>query len=172
LGLVQSNGRFTQDGKVRFFVDEPSDRGTDPLAELKFEAGSPGGVAKDVFKALHPLGSGTFKKVETGHADTFELKPDEAGKRYLRDRIKAGGAILIVIVPADEEVVTAYLRDRDRDGSKVFGRVNDQRLHRARLTGGAIGEGTTQFDDGNDLATILATSAQRGYNARVRITVV
>ncbi len=108
LRLVQSVARFTQDGKVRFFVAEPADRGTDPLAALKFEAGSSGGVGKDAFKALHPMGSRTFKKIETGHVDEVELKPDEAGKRYLRDRIKAGGTILIVAVPEDEEVAATY----------------------------------------------------------------
>jgi hypothetical protein len=61
LRLVQSVARFTQDGKVRFFIAEPADRGTDPLAGLKFEAGSSGGVGKDAFKALHALGSMTFK---------------------------------------------------------------------------------------------------------------
>jgi hypothetical protein len=61
------------------FVAEPADRGTDPLAGLTFEAGSSGGVGKDAFKALHPLGSVTFKKVETAHSNTFELKADEAG---------------------------------------------------------------------------------------------
>ena len=114
LRLVQSVARFTQDGKVRFFVAEPADRGTDPLAGLKFEAGSSGGVGKDAFKALHALGSGDFKKVETGHADTFELKPDEAGQRYLRDRIKSGGTILIVAVPEDEEVAATYFREGRR----------------------------------------------------------
>ncbi len=108
LRLVQSVARFTQDGKVRFFVAEPADRGTDPLAALKFEAGSSGGVSKDAFKALHALGSVTFKKVETGHADTFELKPDEAGKHYLRDRVKSGGTILIVAVPQDEGVAATF----------------------------------------------------------------
>jgi hypothetical protein len=108
LRLVQSNARFTQAGKARFFLAEPADRGTDPLAGLKFKVGSLGEVVKDAFKAPHPLGSGTIKKVETGCADVFELKPDEGGKRYLRDRVQAGGTILIVIVPADEEVVAAY----------------------------------------------------------------
>src|SRR5262245_6184029 len=51
LRLVQSIARFTQDGKVRFFLAEPSDRGDDALAGLKFEAKSSGGVAKDAFKA-------------------------------------------------------------------------------------------------------------------------
>lgn len=108
LRLVQSVARFTQDGKVRFFLAEPAERGADPLAGLKFEAGSPGGVAKDAFKALQPLGSGTFTKAETGHADTFELRPDEAGRRLLRDRLKSGGTILIVAVPDAEDVAASY----------------------------------------------------------------
>jgi hypothetical protein len=108
LRLVQSVARFSLDGKVRFFLAEPLDRAGDPLAELKFQAGSPGGVARDVFKALHPLGSGTFTKVETGHMDTFDLKPDEGGRRYLQDRIKAGRTIRIVSVPEDEEVAATY----------------------------------------------------------------
>jgi hypothetical protein len=108
LRLVQSVARFTQDGKVRVFVAEPADRGTEALAGLKFEAGSSGGVSKDAFKTLHALGSWTFKKVETAHADTFELKPDEAGQRFLPDRVKSDGTILIVAVPEDEEVAATY----------------------------------------------------------------
>jgi hypothetical protein len=108
LRLVQSVPQFARDGKIRFFLAEPPDGGTDRLAGLKFEAGSSGGLAKDAFKALHPLVSGTFKKVETGHADTFELKPDEGGKRLLQDRIKTGGTILIIAVPDDEEVAATY----------------------------------------------------------------
>jgi hypothetical protein len=65
-------------------------------------------VSKAAFKALHLLGSGTFKRVKAGHADTFALKPDEAAKRYLRDRIKSGATILIVAVPEDEEVGATY----------------------------------------------------------------
>jgi hypothetical protein len=38
---------------------------------------SSGGVSKDAFKALHAPDSGMFEKVETGHADTFELKPED-----------------------------------------------------------------------------------------------
>jgi hypothetical protein len=87
---------------------EPLDKGADPLAGLKFEAGSPGGVPKEAFRALHPLGSGTFTKVETGHTDTFDLRPDEGRRRYLRDKIKAGGTLLIVAVPEDEEVEATY----------------------------------------------------------------
>jgi hypothetical protein len=108
LRLVQSIPQFAQDGKVRFFLAEPADRGTDSLAALKFEAGTTGGVSKDAFKALHALGSVTFQKVLTGHADTFQLKPDEAWQRYLRDRIKSNGTILIVAVPDDKEVAATF----------------------------------------------------------------
>jgi hypothetical protein len=108
LQLFQSIARFSQHGKLRFFLAEPRDGGTESHAGLKFDAGSSGGVGKDAFKAMHPLGSGTFKKVETGHADTFELKANGGGKRFLRDRIKASGSILIVVVPDDEEVAATY----------------------------------------------------------------
>jgi hypothetical protein len=74
------------------------------LPGLKFDAKSPNGVGKGAFKTLHPLGSRTFRKVEAGHADTFELRPDEAAQQFLRDRLKAGRTILIVAVPDDEEV--------------------------------------------------------------------
>ena len=50
-----------------------------------------------------------FTKVETGHVDTFELKPDEGGKRLLYGiGLKAGGSILIVAVPDEEEVAATY----------------------------------------------------------------
>src|SRR5262249_4239963 len=108
LWLVQSIPRFAKDGKVRFYLAESHDRGDDPLSGLKFDAKSPNRVGEDAFKALHSLGSGAFKKVESGHADTFEFKPDEAGQAYLRDRLKAGGTILIVALPDDEEVAATY----------------------------------------------------------------
>ncbi len=101
---MQSIPRFAKDGKVRFFLAEPHHPGADLLPGLKFDAKSTNGVGKDAFQALHLLGSETFTKVETGHADTFELRTDEAGQRYLRDRLRAGGTILIVITPEDEEV--------------------------------------------------------------------
>src|SRR5262249_51192685 len=80
----------------------------DPLAGQKFEAGSPGVVVKEAFRALHPLGSGSFRKAETGHEDTFELRPDEAGTSCLRERVKAGGTLMIVAVPDDEVAVTYF----------------------------------------------------------------
>jgi hypothetical protein len=108
LHLVQRIPRFAKDGKVRFLLAEPRDQGTDTLAGLKFDPKSPGGLGKDAFKAIHPLGSGTFTKVRTGQANTFDLKPDEAGRTYLRDQLKAGGTFVIVVVPDDEEVAATY----------------------------------------------------------------
>jgi hypothetical protein len=106
--LVQSIPQLARDGKVRVRLAEPRDQNTDSLARLKFDPKSPGGLSKDAFKAPHPLGSGTFTKVKTGQADTFDLKPDEAGRTYLRDQLKAGGTIVIVVVPDDEAVAATY----------------------------------------------------------------
>jgi hypothetical protein len=122
LRLVQSVARFSKDGKVKFFLAEPADGGTGRLAGLKFEAGSSGGVGKDAFKALHLLGTAAFKKVETWHADTFGLKVDAGGQRLLRDRVDAGGTILIVAVPEDEEGAATYFRagnDREENRSRL-----------------------------------------------------
>jgi hypothetical protein len=47
---------------------------------LNFDPKSPDGRGKDAFKAVRPLGSGTFTKVKTGQVDTFALTPDEAGR--------------------------------------------------------------------------------------------
>jgi hypothetical protein len=78
------------------------------LAGLKFDSNSPGGIGKDAFKAVHPLGSGTFTKVKTGQVDTFALTLDRAGRTYLRGQLKAGATILIVVVPDDEQVAATY----------------------------------------------------------------
>jgi hypothetical protein len=90
LRLVQSIPRFAKDGKVRFFLAESPDRGGDQLPGLKFDSKSPNGGGKDAFKALHPQGSGTFKKLEAGHADTFELRPDDAGQELLSGSDEGG----------------------------------------------------------------------------------
>jgi hypothetical protein len=105
---VPSIPRFARVGKVQFLLAEPRDQGTDSLAELKFDPKSPDGLGKEAFKAVHPLGSGTFTKVKTGQVDTFALTPEQAGRTYLTDQLKAGGTILIVVVPDGEEVAATY----------------------------------------------------------------
>jgi hypothetical protein len=125
LRLVQSIPRFARDGKVRFLLAEPHDQGTDTLAALKFDQKTPGGLG-EAFKAVHPLGSGTFTKVKTGQVDTFALTPDEAGRTYLTGQFKAGGTILIVVVPTDEEVAATF-----------FGRGSEPEGNRPRLVIGS-----------------------------------
>jgi hypothetical protein len=127
LRLVQSIPRFARDGKVRFLLAEPREQGTDSLAGLKFDPRSPDGLGKDAFKAVHPLGSGTFAKVKTGQVDTFALTPDQAGRTYLRDQLKAGGTILIVVVPDDQEVASTY-----------FGAGSEPEGNRPRLVIGLV----------------------------------
>jgi hypothetical protein len=120
--LVQSVPKFAKDGKLRFLLAEPRDRGTDSLAGLKFDTGSTDGVRKDAFKAIHRLGSGTFTTVKTGQVDSFKLIPDEAGRGCLKDRLKADGTILIVIVSDDEDVAATY-----------FGAGSEPETNRPRL---------------------------------------
>ena len=105
---MQSIPRFAKDGKVKLLLAEPRDQVTDTLADLKFDPRSPDGLGKEAFKAVHPLGSGTFPKVKTGQVDTFALTPVQGGRTYLRGQLKAGGTILIVLVPDDEEVAATY----------------------------------------------------------------
>jgi hypothetical protein len=83
---------------------ETRDPGTAVLARLKLDPKASGGIGQEAFKAVHPLGSGSFTKVKTGQVDQFDLKPDQAGRIYLRGQLKAGAAIVIVVVPDDEEV--------------------------------------------------------------------
>jgi hypothetical protein len=68
------------------------------------------------------LGAGTFAKVKTGQADTFALTPDQAGRTYLQGQLKAGGTILVVVVPDDQEV-----------GATYFGAGSEPEMNRPRL---------------------------------------
>ncbi len=128
LRLVPSVPRFAKDRKLRFFLTEPQDLGADPLSGMKFDAKSLNGVGEDAFESLHPLDSGAFKKVQTGHADMLGLKPERAGQRFLGDRMKAGGTILIVAVPDDEEVAATYFGSAaEPEGSRLRASMQGQR---------------------------------------------
>lgn len=102
---------------------ELSDRGTDALNHLKFDATLPGGLDTKAFKATYSLGEATFRKASTGQAETIELKPDDAARRYLRERVKAGGTVVIVVVPDDDVVAATY-----------FGAGAEKHENRPRLT--------------------------------------
>jgi hypothetical protein len=99
LKLIQSIPRFAKDGAIRFFsapdIDAPSD--------LKFDPSAPDGVGSQI-KGLHPLGSGNFKKTETGKTETFSLTVDDAA----REQFAKGGKLCLVIIPADAAVAATY----------------------------------------------------------------
>jgi hypothetical protein len=103
-------------------VAQPVDRGAVPSEKLKFDSKSTDGIDKHAFRGLHSLGSGTSAQVKTGHVDSFKLTSDEAAQRYLRNQLKAGGTIWIVVFPDDEEVATTY-----------FGTGSEPEANRPRL---------------------------------------
>ena len=99
LTLVQSISTFAKDGEIRFFlapdVDTPGD--------LKFDRNASDGVGSQI-KPLQALGSGNFKKIETGKTESFSLTVDDT----VRERIAKGGKLCLVIVPADSTVAATY----------------------------------------------------------------
>ncbi len=99
LTLVQSIPKFAKDGAIRFFLAPY----LDAAGDLKFDPTAPDGVGSQI-KALHPLGSGNFKKIETGTTESFSLTVDNA----IRERIAKGGKLCLVIVPADAAVAATY----------------------------------------------------------------
>ncbi len=99
LSLVQSIPKFAKDGAVRFFLAPD----LDAAGDLKFDPNAPDGVGSQI-KSLHALGSGNFKKVETGKTESFSLTLDDA----VQERIAKGGKLCLVIVPADSAVAATY----------------------------------------------------------------
>jgi hypothetical protein len=113
LTLVQSIPRFAKDGKVRFYLTAAAD---DPSG-LKFDEKSADGLGGQL-KDRHPLGAGAFKKVETGHVDTFTLTLDDATRGLLQTRLKDGGEIRLLIVPDDEQVAATYFGAGAEEGTR------------------------------------------------------
>jgi hypothetical protein len=120
--LVQSIPAFASDGKLKFYLAQLSEADSGSLQKLKFDPQATGGLAVNAFKSLHLLGSGAFKKVETGRVDNFLLKPDEMARNELRKTIKAGGLIHVVVVPDDDDVAATY-----------FGAGNETVTNRPRI---------------------------------------
>ena len=106
--LVQSVPSFSGDGKIKFFLAQPADADPRSLEKLKYDPTATRGLAKDAFKSLSPLGSGVFKKVETGKVDTFVLTPDDMARNELHSVIKGGGLLHIVIAPEDDDVAATF----------------------------------------------------------------
>ena len=99
LTLVQSVPAFAKDGAVRFFLATNSDA----TGNLKFDPSADDGVGNQI-KARHALGSGNFKKVETGKRESFPLTVDDS----VREQIAKGRKLYVVIVPADATVAATY----------------------------------------------------------------
>jgi hypothetical protein len=109
LTLVQSIPQFAKDGAIRFFLASEVDN----ASALKFDPNAADGVGSQV-KSLRPLGSGDFKKIETGKTDSFSLTVDDAA----RQQIAKGGKLYLVIVPADGAVAATYFGASETDKEK------------------------------------------------------
>ncbi len=99
LTLVQSIPKFAKDGPVRFYLAPD----LDAAGDLKFDLNAVDGMGSQI-KSLHTMGSGTFKKIETGKLETFSLTLDDA----VRERLSKGGKLSLVVVPADAAVAATY----------------------------------------------------------------
>ncbi len=109
LTLVQSIPKFAKDGALRFFLAPHGD----VAGDLKFDPNAPDGVGSQI-KSLHALGSGNFKKIETGKAESFSLTLDDTA----RGQIAKGGKVCLVIVPADAAVAATYFGASENDKEK------------------------------------------------------
>ena len=109
LTLVQSVPKFAKDGAIRFFLGPD----LDATKDLKFDANATDGVG-DQIKPLHALGSGNFKKIETGKTESFSLTVDDTA----REQIAKGGKLCLVIVPADAAVAATYFGANENDKEK------------------------------------------------------
>jgi hypothetical protein len=114
LSLIQCVPRFAKDGAIRFFLAPDLDAARD----LTFDPSTPDGVGSQI-KPLHALGSGNFKKVETGKTESFSLTVDDAAQ----NQISKGGKFCLVIVPADATVAATY-----------FGATEDAKDKNPKLT--------------------------------------
>jgi hypothetical protein len=104
LSMVQSIPKFAKGGGIEFFLaPDLSDEG-----ELKFDPNASRGVGNQI-RSLLPLGSGQFKKIETGKVDVFNLTVDDT----VRERVAKGGKVCLVITPVDEAVAATYFGATD-----------------------------------------------------------
>jgi hypothetical protein len=109
LTLIQSVPQFAKDGAIKFFLAPKLDGGED----LKFDANAADGVGSRI-KPLHAIGSGTFKKFETGKTESYSLTMDD----IVRERISTGGKLFVVIAPADGVVAATYFGASENDKEK------------------------------------------------------
>jgi len=112
LTLVQSIPSSAHDGRVKFYLsnDTKSELGaTAPNSKpaLKFDKETADGLGEQL-KTRFLLGSGAFTKDATGHVDTFKLTLSDAAEAYLREQLKRGGDIRLIVAPDGEDVAATY----------------------------------------------------------------
>ena len=103
LTLTQSVARFSVDGPLKFYLAT-----ADLDAKgLKFDPSSTDGLGGQA-PSKRPLGSGSFKKAETGKADIFALTLDDEARAFLKERAAKGGTIAVLVVPDNDTVAATY----------------------------------------------------------------
>jgi hypothetical protein len=113
LTLTQSVAKFSADGPIKIYL---AMTGLD-ARDLKFDLAGIDGLGSQV-SSKSPLGSGSFKKAETGKADSFTLTVDAAARDFLKTRAAKGEPIRIVVAPDDETVAATYLGAGSNEASK------------------------------------------------------
>ncbi|HEY2157279.1 MAG TPA: hypothetical protein VGH33_16750 [Isosphaeraceae bacterium] len=104
LTLTQSVARFSADGPLKIYLATTN---LDPRA-LKFDLAGIDGLGSQV-SSKSALGSVSFKKAETGKADSFTLTLDDASRDFIKARASKGEPIQLVVAPDDETVAATYL---------------------------------------------------------------
>ncbi|WP_435016426.1 hypothetical protein TA3x_003992 [Tundrisphaera sp. TA3] len=108
LTLTQSVARFSRDGRIRLFLAGESGGKLDDAGKpLRFDPKAPGGLG-DQIPGLIPLGLADYAKGGTGDADPYPIALDDAARKALDDRLRAGGTIRIVIAPEDAHVAATF----------------------------------------------------------------
>jgi hypothetical protein len=109
LTLVQSVASFSKDGTIRFFLAPD----LNDIGDLKFDTNTSDGPGNRNM-AFQAMGSGNFKKLETGKSDSFSLTVNDIA----RERIAKGGKLYLVIVPADAAVAATYFAGNENARDK------------------------------------------------------
>jgi hypothetical protein len=113
LTLTQDLAGFSADGPIKFYLARAE---IDPRAQ-KFDLATIDGLGGQV-AAKDLIGTGAFKKKESGKADAFPLKLDGIALEYLKGRVTKNEPIRIVVVPDDETVAATFLGAGSSEVSK------------------------------------------------------
>jgi hypothetical protein len=112
LTLTQSVPGFAKDGKLKFFLSGDTKTSIEPPADdqapaLKFDVNNAGGLAWQLVPLI-ALGNGAFKKVDTGHIESFTFALSPEAEAFLRSRLESGEKVRLVIAADDDDVAATY----------------------------------------------------------------